>query len=132
VNQVALTHRFSTYPLVDASGRLTGLVTLNRVRAVPLAERATTRLWQIACAPADVPVAHPEDSVVELLQRMQGCADGRAVVVDAAGRVVGVISPSDVARAMQLANLRSLDPYAAASGAGPTGQAPPPNGPPSR
>jgi CBS domain-containing protein len=132
VNQVALTHRFSTYPLVDAPGRLTGLVTLNRVRAVPPAERATTQLWQIACAPADVPVAHPEDSVVELLQRMHGCADGRAVVVDAAGRVVGVVSPSDVARAMQLANLRSLDPYAAASGAGPTWQAPPPNGPPRR
>src|SRR3712207_6423236 len=31
VNQVAMTHRFSTYPLVDPAGRLTGLVTLNRV-----------------------------------------------------------------------------------------------------
>jgi Zn-dependent protease/CBS domain-containing protein len=118
VNTVALTHRFSTYPLVDPAGRLTGLVTLNRVRAVPPQERVTTRLWQIACPPADVPVARPEDSVVELLQRMHGCADGRAVVVDDAGRVVGVVSPSDVARELQLANLRSLDPYAAASAPG--------------
>jgi Zn-dependent protease len=128
VNQVALTHRFSTYPLVDPAGRLTGLVTLNRVRSVPPAERATTHLWQIACSPADVPVTRPEDLVVELLHRMQGCADGRAVVLDDAGRVVGVVSPSDVARAMQLANLRSLDPYAAASG--PT--VPPPDGPSGR
>jgi CBS domain-containing protein len=115
VNQVALSHRFSTYPLVDRTGRLTGLVTLNRVRSVPPAERATTRLWQIACAPADVPVARVEDSVVDLLQRMHGCADGRAVVLDDAGRVIGVVSPSDVARALELANLRSLDPYAAAT-----------------
>jgi Zn-dependent protease/predicted transcriptional regulator len=117
VSQVALTHRFSTYPLIDPYGRLTGLVTLNRVRAVPPELRATTRLREIACAPAEVPVARPEEPLVELLERMQGCSDGRAVVVDEAGRVVGVVSPSDVARALELANLRSLDAYPAPSGA---------------
>ena len=74
--QVALTHRFSTYPLVDSSGRLTGLVTLNRVRAVSPAERVTTRLWQIACAPNEVPTAHPNESLVELLRRMHGWPTG--------------------------------------------------------
>jgi Zn-dependent protease/CBS domain-containing protein len=117
VAQVALTQPFSTYPIVDPDGRLTGLVTLNRVRAVPLELRATTRLREIACAPADVPVARPEDRLGDLLERMQGCSDGRAVVVDNAGRVVGVVSPSDVARALELADLRALDPYTAPSGA---------------
>ena len=56
-------------------------------------------------------MARPEESLVELLERMHGCADGRAVVVDDAGRVVGVVSASDVARALQLADLRSFDPY---------------------
>jgi hypothetical protein len=64
-----------------------------------------------------VPIAHPEDALVELLERMQGCADGRAVVVDDAGRVVGVVSASDVARTLQLTDLRSFDPYPAPSGA---------------
>jgi Zn-dependent protease/CBS domain-containing protein len=117
VAQVALTHRFSTYPLVDPYGRLTGLVTLNRVRAVPPERRATTRLQEIACAPAEVPVAQPEEPLVELLERMQGCADGRAVVVDSAGRVVGIVSPSDVTRALETADLRSLDPYTRPAGA---------------
>jgi Zn-dependent protease/predicted transcriptional regulator len=117
VAQVALTQRFSTYPIVDSDGRLTGLVTLNRVRAVPPELRATTRLHEIACAPAEVPIARPEDPLGELLERMQGCSDGRAVVVDNAGRVVGVVSPSDVARALQLTDLRALDRYAAPSGA---------------
>ncbi len=117
IAQVALTHQYSTYPLVDAYGRLTGLVTLNRVRAVPPEQRATTRLQEIACPPSEVPIARPEESLVELLERMNGCADGRAVVVDDAGRVVGVVSASDVARSLQLADLRSFDPYPPPSGA---------------
>jgi Zn-dependent protease/predicted transcriptional regulator len=117
VAQVALTHRFSTYPLIDPYGRLIGLVTLNRVRAVPAELRATTRLHEIACAPAEVPTALPEEPLVELLERMQGCADGRAVVVDSAVRVVGIVSPSDVARALEIAGLRPLDPYSPPSGA---------------
>jgi CBS domain-containing protein len=117
IAQVALTHQYSTYPLVDAYGRLTGLATLNRVRAVPPEQRATTRLQEIACPPSEVPIARPEESLVELLERMNGCADGRAVVVDDAGRVVGVVSASDVTRSLQLADLRSFDPYPAPSGA---------------
>ena len=50
------------------------------------------------------------------MERMQGCSDGRAVVVDVDGRVIGVVSPTDVARALQVADLRSLD-TPAASGA---------------
>jgi Zn-dependent protease/CBS domain-containing protein len=128
IAQVALTHRYSTYPLVDAYGRLTGLVTLNRVRAVPPERRATTRLQEIACPPAEVPTARPEDPVVELLERMHGCADGRAVVVDNAGVVVGVVSASDVARSLQLADIRSFDPYPTPSGADLTAMTPPPGG----
>ena len=54
VARLALTQPFSTYPLVDPEGRLTGLVTLNRARAVPAELRATTHLREIACAPAEV------------------------------------------------------------------------------
>jgi Zn-dependent protease len=126
VAQVAMTHRFSTYPLVDPYGRLTGLVTLNRVRAVPPDLRATTRLREIACAPSEVPTARPEEPLVELLERMRGCSDGRAVVVDDAGRVIGVLSASDVARSLQVADLRSFDPYPAPSGADLTSMSPPP------
>jgi Zn-dependent protease/predicted transcriptional regulator len=132
VNQVAMSHRFSTYPLVDPYGRLTGLVTLNRVRAVPTGLRASTRLRDIACAPSEVPTVHPDEPIVEVLERMQGCSDGRAVVIDDAGRVVGVLSPTDVAQALQLADLRSLGPYPLPSGADLTSLAPPPTRPPRR
>src|SRR5215207_2510261 len=132
VNQVAMTHRLSTYPLVDPYRRLTGLVTLNRVRAVPPDLRASTRLREIACPPTEVPTAHPDEPLVDLLERMDGCSDGRAVVVDDAGRVVGVLSSTDVAQSLQLADLRSLDPYPVPSGADLTSLSPPPGRPPRR
>ena len=130
IARVALSQRFSTYPLVDHQGRLTGLVTLNRVRSVPPESRVTTHLHDIACAPAEVPLTRPEEPIVELMERMQGCSDGRAVVLDADGRVIGVVSPTDVARALQMTDLRSMAPYPAASGADLTSMPPQWNPPP--
>ena len=124
VHQVVMTHRFSTYPLVDREGRLVGLVTLNRARAVPPGQRSTTRLTDIACPPSQVPLARPEEPVHVLLERMHGCADGRAVVVDAEARVIGVVSPTDLARALGLADIRRLDAYPAPSGADITSMSP--------
>jgi len=107
IQHMAWAHRFSTYPLTDAAGRLAGLVTLNRIRAVAPGSRATTRLRDIACPPDQVPIASATEPLAELLPRMSGCADGRAAVVDEQGTVVGIVSPSDVIRAIQLASLRT-------------------------
>lgn len=111
VERAAFTHRHSTYPLLDATGRLQGLVTLNRVRGVPPPARYRTRLADIACPPEEVPTAYPHEPLTDLLPRMAGCADGRAVVVDHDRRVLGVITPSDISRTIQFADLRSTDPY---------------------
>ena len=115
LHEVVLVHRFSTYPLVGPDGALAGLVTLNRLRAVPPAARATTRLRDVACPPSEVPVARPDEPLLDLLGRMQGCTDGRAVVVDG-GRVVGVVSPSDVTRTLQLGDLAAAGRHPTAGG----------------
>ena len=106
IDEVVLRQRFSTYPLVDPDGHLSGLVTLNRIRAVPVPERARKTLREIACPPGDVPTARPDEPLVDLLPRMSGGADGRAVVLDDGGRVVGLISPRDIAQVAALADLR--------------------------
>jgi hypothetical protein len=41
----------------------------------------------------------------------------RAIVVDLEGRVVGVATPSDISRAIQVGALRAMDPYPAPRGA---------------
>jgi CBS domain-containing protein len=91
---------------VDSAGQLAGLVTLNRIRQVPKEQRAATRLADIGCRPADLPVAAAHEPLTDLLLRMAGCSDGRAVVLDPQRRLVGIVSPSDVARTVQAAELR--------------------------
>jgi Zn-dependent protease/CBS domain-containing protein len=111
IDRLVLHHRLSTYPLVGDDGRFAGLVTLNRIRGVPPRERPATRLHDIACPPDDVPQAKPEDALTDLLPRLNGGADGRAVVLDGDGRLVGLITPSDISRTVQTADLAADGPY---------------------
>lgn len=94
-------HRHSTFPVTDADGGLTGLVTLRRVKRIPVGERDATQVGQVACRLADVPVAGPDDAVAELLPRLTAAADERALVV-AEGRLIGVVSPSDIVRRLEI------------------------------
>lgn len=98
--------RHSTFPIVDSGGRFAGLVTLSRVKLVPPDERQATRVSQIACPATEVPLAHPDDPILDLLPRLSGCSDGRAVVL-VGDRIVGIVSPVDVARQFEVAGLRS-------------------------
>jgi Zn-dependent protease len=107
VSDVVFRHRHSTFPVVDGDGRPVGLVTLRRVKEVAPAERATTLVDRLACPPEEIPLARPDDALVDLLPRMAGCTDGRALVVDEAGRLVGLVSPTDVTRRLELGDLRA-------------------------
>lgn len=107
IDDYVLHTRFSTLPLLDRDDRLVGLVTVNRIRQVPAADRAGTQLLDVACPPSEIPIAAPDEPLTDLLPRMAGCTDGRAVVLDIGGRLVGIVSPSDVARTVQNAELRS-------------------------
>ncbi|HEX4817413.1 MAG TPA: site-2 protease family protein [Nonomuraea sp.] len=111
IDRLVMSRRLSTYPLVDENGTFAGLVTLNRIRRVPPGARATTRLHEIACPPGDVPRAVPGEPLTGLLARMDGCADGRAVVFDPSGRLVGLLTPTDISRVIQTAGLHGHDPY---------------------
>lgn len=106
ISELTTSRRHSTYPLVDEHGRLTGLVTLGRLRSTAAEARHQAILRDVACDPDELPIAHPEDELLDLLERMHGCSDGRAVVVDPQSRVVGIVSPTDITRALQLAELR--------------------------
>lgn len=105
IDELVFGHRYSTFPVVE-DGRPVGLITLNRVKDVPRTERPMRRIEEVACPPEDVATASPDEPLVDVLPRMAGCADGRVVVVEG-GRVVGILSPRDVARQLELSDLRS-------------------------
>ena len=105
LEEFALRHRFSAFPLVGRDGALEGLVTLTRLKAVPPERRASTTVRDIACPMPEVPVAAPDEPIVDLLGRMSEATDGRALVL-ADGQLVGLVSPTDISRTVSLAAFR--------------------------
>jgi Zn-dependent protease/CBS domain-containing protein len=94
-----LASRHSTFPTHDASGQLSGLLTMAAVKNVAPDARPTTLIKQVICPLDQVSTAGPADPVANLLGR-EGCSEGRTLVVDS-GRLVGIISPSDINRLLQ-------------------------------
>jgi Zn-dependent protease/CBS domain-containing protein len=92
--------RYGSYPVLDGS-ELVGMVTLEEVKRVPTGDWARTTAAD-AMTPLDqCAVVAPDTSVEDALNRMSNRgANGRALVVEH-GRLVGIVSASDVARWIQ-------------------------------
>ncbi|MER7115777.1 CBS domain-containing protein, partial [Saccharomonospora azurea] len=109
LHDVVLVRRHSAFPVVDGRGHVEGLVTLNRLRSVPLDERGTTRVHDIACPASDVPTATPDTPLTDLLPDLRDAPDGRALVFDG-DRLAGIVTPTDVSRAVTVRGLVEADP----------------------
>jgi len=103
VDDYLFRHRFSAFPIGWGPDSVEGLVTLSHVKRLPPDRRARMTLRQVASPTADVAVG-PDDPVSELVLRLDD--DRRALVVED-GRVIGIVSPTDILRTMELAQLRT-------------------------
>jgi Zn-dependent protease len=89
--------RFGSYPVLDGDD-LVGMVTLEDVKRLPSSEWSGATAAQVMTALKECAVVSPLTSVEAALEEMsRSSARGRALVVDA-GRLVGIVSASDVAR----------------------------------
>lgn len=102
----AMDSRFTSFPVVDATGAVIGLVTMRRVKSALARGEARATVAQVAAPMDQVPVLAPEDTATTLLERLQTATDGRALVFDH-GALVGIVSPTDLQRMLDLALLRS-------------------------
>ncbi|HSR22320.1 MAG TPA: CBS domain-containing protein, partial [Candidatus Eisenbacteria bacterium] len=107
IHEYVLKHRHSSYPVRDFEGRPQGLVTLDRLRRVPADRRRATRVADVAYRLSEVVTASPSDPLADLARRLPESAGGRALVFEQDGRLVGIVSPLDVARALAVADLAS-------------------------
>jgi Zn-dependent protease/CBS domain-containing protein len=95
-----LASRHSTFPTHDAEGRLSGLLTMAALKNVASDARKTTLIKHVICPLERVSTASPADPITNLLGLSEGCSEGRTLVVDG-GRLVGIVSPSDINRLLQ-------------------------------
>lgn len=106
IERYLLGSRHSAYPVEALDGSVVGLITLAQLRQVPQAERNTTRLVDVVIPLREIPIAAPDDSLVALLDRLTPHTGGRALVFTHE-QLVGILTPTDVARAAEARGLRS-------------------------
>lgn len=105
VDEWFLRERCSSFPMVDERGVVRGLVTLQQVRRLAPEARAALHVRDVADPIETVTTCAPDDTVPDLLERLAVARGGRVLVLDG-GSIVGIISPTDVQRALDLAALR--------------------------
>ena len=99
-------YRYTAFPVVDARQQLLGIVTIDRVEALAPARRGLSLVDEVADRDPQLVVGEDVD-VAELLERPAFTRVGRAVVVDERGIAVGLVSITDVQRAIRSARLKA-------------------------
>jgi CBS-domain-containing membrane protein len=103
VEHEAMSAHASSFPIVDHGGYVEGLVTLRRLRQLPRSTWAATTLREVAVPLDRVAVARPDELLVDAMSR--AAAGDRRVLVVVDGQVVGIVTPSDLAAAVERLSL---------------------------
>lgn len=101
--------RYSAFPVVDEHERARGLVTLDHIRHLPADQRAVTSVAGIARPIDELVVVDPTSELTDLLPALRVSRERRALVVED-GELVGLVSTTDIARAVELAQLAPHPP----------------------
>jgi len=86
------------FPVRD-DGRTVGLLTLRTVKQVPREEWDRTRVREAMGSLGDQATVSPHASMADVTEKLEG--DSHRVLVVEDGEIVGIITPSDVARWLQ-------------------------------
>jgi Zn-dependent protease len=108
MDEVAWSHRFTTYPVLDG-GRPVGLLPFASVAAVPRSEWDTRHVRDTMIPLDEVPLLTEDARAVDALAELSAPRANRALVVDD-GRLVGFLSISDLARALEVGRRPAVAP----------------------
>ncbi len=110
-----LARRYAAFPVVDERGCALGIVSLAQIEALTPAQREQRLIGEIAERDASLLVGE-EDDVAALLELPAFVRVGRAVAVDGRGRPLGLLSITDVQRALRAGATWPTAPSAASFG----------------
>jgi predicted transcriptional regulator len=100
VDDVVWSRRFTTYPVVD-NGHVVGLLPFRRVAETPRGEWDARAVRDCMVSLDETPVFRPDEPLVDALERLGRSELNRGVVLED-GRLVGLLSITDVARALEV------------------------------
>jgi Zn-dependent protease len=100
MDDVASSHRFTTYPVLDG-GRPVGLLAFASVAAVPRSEWNTRRVRDTMIPLDQVPLLTDDEKAVDALAELSAPRANRGLVVDN-GDLAGLLSITDLARALEV------------------------------
>ncbi|MGD9997357.1 MAG: site-2 protease family protein [Ilumatobacteraceae bacterium] len=115
-------HHVSSFPVVDEDGRLLGVVTPKHVGSIPPDRWHATPITTVATPIDQLVTAGPDDPLLDVLATKRDV--NARVLVLSGGRLVGIVSPSDVASAFERLSL-VRDPLRTRLGPPPDGWATP-------
>jgi len=100
MDDVAGSHRFTTYPVLDG-GRPVGLLTFASVAAVPRSDWDTRRVRDTMIPLDQVKLLTEDEKAVDALAELSATSVNRGLVVDN-GHLAGLLSITDLARALEV------------------------------
>lgn len=100
VAEVAHGHPFTTYPVHDPQGAVTGVVRLQDLVRWHAGDQRQQRLREVAIPIAEMPRARPDEDLTSVLDRVGADLQKRVLVYDG-DQLVGIVSPADIARLLQ-------------------------------
>ncbi len=98
-------YRYTTFPVTDDAGHPVGLLSLEHMKQTPQARWHLATVETVADEDRALVVDELED-VTHVLERASFQRVGRASAVDSEGRTVGVLSLTDVERALRATELK--------------------------
>jgi Zn-dependent protease len=98
LDRYVIAHHCTSFP-VSHNGRISGLATLARCRALNPSKRSGVLVRDVAWPLDDVTTARPDELIIDVLERASG-GDGRILVFDGP-ELVGIVSPSDISRVLE-------------------------------
>jgi Zn-dependent protease/CBS domain-containing protein len=100
--QKMLQERHLGYPVLDSRGALVGLITLTDIQKLKDAGRSEAGVTVGEIMSTEVNTISQRASALAAFQQMAVNNFGRLIVVDAAGRMTGILSKTDLVRAVQV------------------------------
>ncbi len=97
-------HRYSAFPVTDEHGRAVALLSIDQLEGTPRSQLYQALVTDRADRDPELFVP-PETDVASLLTSPAFARTGHVVVVDGAGRPIGIVSATDIRRAIRASRL---------------------------